>query len=165
MYDLVTRTGPFKTLPHPIKDPCWFSNPYPAAAKQGLSMEEGALLAGSVIESLESDVATATEVDPGTYAVELEASAAKPSGKGEHRTWGSRPLLGHVDGPITVKAADGQVASIELELDDYTAEYTPGLYVPPGKADRELDDIKFAAAFEPGDRQLRIDDPNCRMMT
>ena len=165
VYDLVARAGPFAELPHPIEDPCWFSNPYPAAAKQGLSMEEGALIAGSVIESLESDLASATEVEPGTFEVELRPAAAKPSGKGNHRTWGSRPLLADVDGPITVTVANEQVTSIELELDDYTAEFTPGLYVPPDKADRKVDDIKFEAVFRPGTRQLRIDDPHCRMMT
>ena len=165
VYDLVTRTGPFTELPQPIEDPCWFSNPYPAAAKQGLSMEEGALLAGSVIESLDSETSSATEVEPGIFEVELKASAAKPSSKGKQRTWGSRPLLADVDGPITVTLADGQVTSIEMELDGYTAQYTPGLYVPADDADRKLDDIDFEATFQPGKRELRIEDPNCWMMT
>ena len=148
---------------------CWFSNPYPAQAKGGMSMEDAARLADDVIESLQEEVAHVSQASSGSFEVRLPRSATHPQPPpprdGRHRPAAPRSLLGQIDGPITVTVDRGRIAGFALEVDGYAADYTGGLYVPARGANKQLDDVPLEVSLAPERRPLKIHDPGCRAMT
>lgn len=163
--DVVTRSSPLGELFQiGRRRQCWFSNPFPAQINGGMSIEEGATLIGSVLESLPSEVATAESIGEGLYEVELKASATRPRDidkPGANRTWGFRGLLADLAGPIEVGIADGRVDSLRLTVDEYRPHYSPGRYRPEPADSAPRDGVPLSATLEASPRQLEVRRPSC----
>jgi hypothetical protein len=147
---------------------CWFSNPMPVHVNGGMSIEEGGTLAGTILESLPREIASAEVIGDGLYAVVLDESAARPADitKPESdRTWGHRDLLADLAAPIEVGVSDGRISSLRLTVDDYRVFYSPGLYSPE-RADRKpRDDVPLDVQLHETDRELHLEAPGCMIVT
>lgn len=165
--DVVRQRSPAGRM-FEAREDCWFSNPMPVHINGGMSIEEGGTLAGSVIESLPHEIASAERIGDGMYAVELVESASRPRDitKSEtDRAWGFRRLLDDLAGPIEVGVSGGRISSLRLSVDDYRPFYSPGLYRPERADTEPQDGVSLEVQLADSDRELKVESPGCFIVT
>jgi hypothetical protein len=141
---------------------CWMNPHAPVGFyADPISVEEAVRLVGAVVESLRTELASATEVGPGVFAVELERSAAVPADDfrdGDRRIWGDRRLLDELAAPIQVELADRRIAGVSIHL-DYKPESSSWVEATTDDRRRE---VTIRAALAPSDDELEVEPPNCQ---
>lgn len=166
--DVVRRKSPAGQALGSNSKECWFSNPTPVHINGGMSIEEGGTLAGSILESLPYETASAESIGDGLYAVELEGAAARPvdiTKPGSDRVWGFRRLLSNLAAPIEVGVSDGRVSSLSLSVDGYRPHYSPGLFKPEPADTKPTDGVSLEIRFGVSDRELKVERPGCAIIT
>ena len=162
-FESTVSVGP---TPDPAADQrCWFNPHAPVGSFLGTaSVEESVRLLGSTLESLRGEIDTARELAPGSYAVTLKPSAAKPEDDfrdSPERVWGDRRLFNSLAGPMAVELDETatRVARLVLELSDYEV-----YDIEAGQPKPTIDSVRIEAVARPSQAELAIDQPNCQAM-